>query len=44
MRAQEILVHAIGRDDMVGDTTVRSIAEQIQLVIIHDRFGTVGRL
>ena len=25
-------------------TTVRSIAEQIQLVIIHDRFGTVGRL
>jgi hypothetical protein len=25
-------------------STVRSIAEQIQLVIVHDRFGTVGRL
>jgi hypothetical protein len=25
-------------------TSVRSITEQIQLVIVHDRFGTVGCL
>ena len=35
---------AVGIEVPHGPTTVRSITEQIQLVIVHDGFGTVGRL